>query len=107
MCIRDRAQWSIDTGYLPVTADGAATEAYQTYLKENFPRAQVCLDAQKNGDSATRTPYLPIANEVQSANKLAIEQVANDPNYSVDKAIEDATATVDEALELYNLANPE
>ncbi len=99
------AYWSTSTGYLPVSSDAAETDTYKAFVEKVFPRAAYCLDAQKNGDSNTKTPYLPIANEVLKANLLAVEQVCNDPKYSIDQAIKDANATIAEALELYNLAN--
>lgn len=99
------AYWAVNTGYLPVSSKAAATETYQTFMNRVFPRAKYCLDAQMKGDKITKTPYLPIANELLKANLLAIERVANDPKYSIDKAIKEATASVNEALELYNLAN--
>ena len=74
-------------------------------MKKVFPRAQYCLDAQMKGDKLTKTPYLPIANEVLKANLLSIERVANDPKYSIEKAIKEATGSINEALELYNMAN--
>jgi len=99
------AYWATATGYLPVSSSAAATETYQTFLTEKFPRAQYCLDAQAAGDSITRSPFLPIANEVLAANLLMIERVTNDPNYDIDSAIKEANQTINEALELYNLAN--
>lgn len=99
------AFWAVSTGYLPVSSAAAATTVYQDFMKKTFPRAKYALDAQQKGDKLTKTPYLPIANEVLKANLLAIERVANDPKYSIDKAIKEATTSINEALELYNLAN--
>ena len=99
------AHWAVSTGYLPVSSAAAATATYQTFMKKVFPRAQYCLDAQTKGDKLTKTPYLPIANEVLKANLLAIERVANDPKYNIEKAIKEATGSINEAIELYNMAN--
>jgi sn-glycerol 3-phosphate transport system substrate-binding protein len=100
-----QAFFATQTGYLPVGSNAAETALYQSFVKEKFPRVQVCLDAQKNGDKDTKTPFVPISNELLKANLIAIEQVANDPNYDIDKAIADAQATITEAIEIWSLSN--
>jgi sn-glycerol 3-phosphate transport system substrate-binding protein len=100
-----QANFATKTGYLPVGSGGAETAKYQAFVKEKFPRVQVALDAQKNGDKTTKTPFVPIANELLKANLTAVEQVANDPKYNIDKAIADAQAAITDAIQLWSLAN--
>ncbi len=43
---------------------------------------------------------------MKSANKLAVETVATDPNANIDDVIKTAQESIQEAIELYNMSNP-
>ena len=93
------------TGYLPVGENGSKTELYQEYIKNKFPRAQAALDAQAVSDSDSNCANSPIATEVINANALMMQNVAFDADYDIDEAIAEAQETLQDALDLWHLAN--
>lgn len=93
------------TGYLAPNSDAYNSEVYTTYLNETFPAISVVYDSLNNSDASAANPYIPISNEMKTANKLAIQTVSTDPTASIDDAIQTAYETLQEAIELYNLAN--
>ena len=101
----NQAIWATVTGYLPVGAAASRTETYQEYMANVFPRAQAALDAQASSDSDSNCANSPIATEVINANALMMERVATDASYDIGAAIDEAQETLQEALDLWHLAN--
>ena len=66
----------------------------------------VSLKKKSKSDDSATNPYIPISNEMKSANKLAVETVASDPKANIDEVIKTAQETIQEAIELYNMSNP-
>ena len=93
------------TGYLAPNSDAYNSDVYTAYLNETFPAISVVYDSLNGSDASAANPYIPISNEMKSANKLAIQTVAADPAASIDGAIKTACETIQEAIDLYNLSN--
>lgn len=100
----NNARFAMATGYLPQTQAAVDTPKYQDYLNNTFPAARNALKTQAEGDGSIRNPLAPIANEHKEANAILITTITNDPNYNVDKAIDEATVRLTEAVELFNLS---
>lgn len=90
------------TGYIPVTTTGSATELYQDFVQNKCPAMQYILDCQAKGDAISKFPYLPIANELFDPNRNMIQKVTTDLNSNVDDAIHEACLAINEAISLYN-----
>ena len=104
------AEWAAffatSTGYLAPNMQAYESEVYQNYLKNVFPSISVIYESLANSDDSARNPYIPISTAMKSANNLLISTVATDPTVDIDEAMQIAVDTLNEAIELHNLANP-
>ena len=75
-------------------------------MENVFPAVTGVYDSLSKSDDSATNPYIPISNEMKSANKLAVETVASDPKANIDEVIKTAQETIQEAIELYNMSNP-
>jgi sn-glycerol 3-phosphate transport system substrate-binding protein len=94
------------TGYLAPNTDAYNSEVYQNYLHNIFPAISVVYDSLSKSDDSAKMPLCAISSTIKSANKLAIETVANDPtDTAIQQAIVTAQETIQDAIDLYNLSN--
>ena len=75
-------------------------------MENVFPAVTGVYDSLSKSDDSATNPYIPISNEMKSANKLAVETVASDPKANIDEVIKTAQESIQEAIELYNMSNP-
>ena len=94
------------TGYLATKTDAYNSEVYQDYVKNTFPDIAVVYESLAKADSSARSPYIPISNEMEAANRAAIQAAASNPDADLDAIIQKDCDTIQEAIELYNLSNP-
>lgn len=100
------ASFAADTGYLAPNQEAYTSETYKAYVENVFPAVTGVYDSLSKSDDSATNPYIPISNEMKSANKLAVETVASDPKANIDEVIKTAQETIQEAIELYNMSNP-
>jgi sn-glycerol 3-phosphate transport system substrate-binding protein len=101
----NQARWCLQTGYLPLNEACRNTVAYQNYVKNRFPYATYILDRQLKSDTRSFYPINMIDTEFKAAGLEALEKVAADPNYSIDRAIKEMTEQINEALDLWHMSN--
>ncbi len=101
----NQAKWCLQTGYLPLNEPCRNTASYQDYVVNRFPYAAHVLDAQHKSDTKSFYPVNMIDTEFKAAGLEALEKVAADPSYSIDKAIKEMTEQINEALELWHMSN--
>ena len=58
-------------------------------MENVFPAVTGVYDSLSKSDDSATNPYIPISNEMKSANKLAVETVATDPNANIDDVNQD------------------
>ena len=100
------ADFAYSTGYLAPNSDAYEDAGYQKYMSETFPAVSVVYDSLAASDDSARNPFIGVANEMEAANKLAIETVSSDTNADVEQALKTAAESIQEAIELYNMSNP-
>ena len=101
------AYFATKTGYLAPNQEAYESSEYQAYVKDVFPAVTAVYKSLEASDDSALNPYIPISNEMKAANKLAIETVAADPGADIEQVIQTAAETIQEAIELYNMSNPE
>lgn len=101
------AHFAVKTGYLAPNQEAYDSETYQNYVKETFPAVTAVYDSLEKSDDSALNPYIPISNEMKSANKFAIETVAADSKADLEDVIRTTTESIQEAIDLYNQSNPE
>lgn len=101
----EAAYFSTCTGYLAPNQQAYDSETYQKYMNETFPAIKAVYESLAASDDSANNPYIPISNEMKSANKLCIQTVTADPSASIEDAMQIACDSIQEAIELYNAAN--
>lgn len=92
--------WCEQTGYIPYTQACSDYESYKTWMTENFPAAEQLLADLLATDGSLKLPYISVATDQLNANILMMEQLYIDPAGDVQAYLEEAAATIDEALEI-------
>ena len=100
------ADFAYSTGYLAPNSDAYEDAEYQKYISETFPAVSVVYDSLAASDDSARNPFIGVANEMEAANKLAIETVASDAGADVEQVLKTAAESIQEAIDLYNMSNP-
>jgi len=94
------------TGYLAPSTDAFDSDVYQNYMTNIFPGISTVYDSLNSSKGDALMPICGVSAEIKNANKLAVETVCNDPtDATIAKAIKTANDQIQEAIELYNLAN--
>lgn len=92
--------WCEQTGYIPYTQACSDYESYKTWMTENFPAAEQLLADLLATDGSLKLPYISVATDQLNANILMMEQLYIDLAGDVQAYLEEAAATIDEALEI-------
>lgn len=99
------AYFATQTGYLAPNQESYQSASYQDYVQNTFPAVASVYDSLEKSDDSANNPYIPISNEMKSANSLAIETVSADGSADIDEAIRTAQESIQEAIDLYNQSN--
>lgn len=100
------AHFAVSTGYLAPNSQAYESEMYQEFMKNVLPAVEGIYDSLENANESGFYPYIPICNEMVTNNLLMVQTVCNDPNADIDAAIKTAEDSIQEAVDMYNLANP-
>ncbi len=98
------ADFAASTGYLAPSDDAYNSEIIQEYLKQ-IPAMSAVYDSLKASTGEANLPYCGVVTVTESVMKTAIQTVANDPNADVLEVIKVARDEVQDAIDMYNLAN--
>ena len=92
------------TGYLPMTDDGAQLEVYQAVIAKHPTVADMnaCL-ANANPDA--RGAVIGVFDALREIVVAEINHLADDASYTPAQALDVIDSTLNEAIELYNLSN--
>lgn len=101
----EAAYFATCTGYLAPNQDAYDSEVYQKYMNETFPAIKAVYESLANSDDSANNPYIPISNEMKAANKLLIQTITADPSADITAAMKVACESIQEAIELFNMAN--
>ncbi len=98
-----QAEWSEDTGYVPVNTGTYTTETYSAFLKKN-PLYRTALEYLLSSDENMVNVWLPSAYTIYYSFQKNVADVVNG-TLTVDKAVEEMVRTVQDALDTYNRQN--
>lgn len=97
------ATWCTITGYLPISDGCYNSSIYKDYISSDTLDFQYLIDQQSSSDIRSYHPLTPINTEFQAAGIEALEKVIADPSYSIDTAISEMAAAINDALDLWHL----
>lgn len=97
--------WSTNLGYVPYTEEASNNQEYVSWMEANFPSAKTVTQMLLQNPEGFGLPYVGIGNELLTANYNLFSAVGADPNGDVAGYIEEASARIDEALQIMALRN--
>lgn len=97
-------KWCMDTGYLPINDSVLNSEKYQEYVKNVNPGIQGIIEAMFNQSVGTDAHFGSLSNWRSECGTL-LSNLDADETYTAEKAVEDIKATINDAIDLYNLSN--
>ncbi len=97
-------EWCKTTGYLPIKESVLNGDSYQEYVKNVNPGIQKCIEAMFNHSSGT-DPHFGSLSEWRVNVQTAMNNLDTDAAYTPEKIVEETKATINDAIELYNLSN--
>lgn len=98
-----QAEWSEETGYVPVNTGTYTTETYSAFLEKN-PLYRTALEYLLSSDESMVNVWLPSAYTIYYSFQKNVADVVNG-TLTVDMAVEDMVKTVQDALDTYNRQN--
>ncbi len=98
-----QAEWSEETGYVPVNTETYTNKDYTEFLEEN-PRYRTALEYLLASDNTMVNVWLPSAYTIYySFQKNVLDAVSG--SLTVDEAVKEMAETVQNALDVYNAQN--
>ena len=97
-------EWCMKTGYLPINDSVLNSDTYQEYVKTVNPGIQECILQMFNNSRGT-DPHFGSLSEWRVTVQGAMEKMNAEAGYTLEAAVEEIKATINDAIDLYNLSN--
>ena len=98
-----QAEWSEETGYVPVNTGTYTSEDYTEFLEEN-PLYRTALEYLLSSDDTMVNVWLPSAYTIYYSFQKNVADTVNG-TLTVDEAVKKMAKTVQDALDVYNAQN--
>jgi len=100
-----QAQWSMDTGYLPVRKSALNLPAYKDFLANTNPELIVAIDALAKSKPSCAGSVMGVFPKARVIIENEVETMANDPSVTAKQVVDRIVSQIDEELTLYNRTN--
>ncbi|MDR2160336.1 MAG: extracellular solute-binding protein, partial [Treponema sp.] len=100
-----QAQWSMDTGYLPIRRSAVDLPVYQNYLKNVNPELIVAIEALRNSKPAYAGSVMGVFTKARVIIENEVETMANDPSVTPQQVVDRIVSQINEEIALYNRTN--
>ena len=98
-----QAEWSEETGYVPVNTETYTSRDYTEFLEEN-PLYRTALEYLLSSDDTMVNVWLPSAYTIYYSFQKNVADTVSD-TLTVDEAVKEMAQTVQDALDVYNAQN--
>ena len=95
------SDFALKSGYFPITSTGTETAAYQDYVKNINPSAEVTLNAMLNTEPGIGYGLIPFASDYGTGWKNIAKKMINTPEYTAEQAMENFIKSTKDCLEMY------
>jgi sn-glycerol 3-phosphate transport system substrate-binding protein len=100
-----QAQWSMDTGYLPIRRSAVDLPVYQDFIANVNPELIVAIEALRNSKPSCAGSVMGIFSKARVIIENEVETMANDPSVTPKDAVDRIVSQINEELALYNRTN--
>ena len=100
-----QAQWSIDTGYLPIRRSAVDLPVYQNYVKNVNPELIVAIEALRNSKPAYAGSVMGVFTKARVIIENEVETMANDRSVTPQQVVDRIVNQINEEITLYNRTN--
>ena len=104
--VQQQAQYSIDTGYLPVRRSSISLPFYQDYLKNKNPELIVAINALQGSKPSCAGSVMGVFPQARVFIENEVEAMMNNPTgVSARTVVNNIVSQINEAIALYNRTN--
>ncbi|MDR2110499.1 MAG: ABC transporter substrate-binding protein [Spirochaetaceae bacterium] len=100
-----QAQWSMDTGYLPIRRSSVDLPVYQNYLKNVNPELIIAIEALRNSKPAYAGSVMGVFTKARVIIENEVETMANNPSVTPQQVVDRIVSQINEEITLYNRTN--
>jgi sn-glycerol 3-phosphate transport system substrate-binding protein len=100
-----QAQWSMDTGYLPIRKSAVDLPVYQDFIKNVNPELIVAIEALRNSKPSCAGSVMGVFPKARVIIENEVETMANDRSVTPQQAVDRIVSQINEELALYNRTN--
>jgi sn-glycerol 3-phosphate transport system substrate-binding protein len=100
-----QAQWSMETGYLPIRRSAVSLPVYQNYLKNDNPELIVAIEALRNSKPSCAGSVMGVFPKARVIFENEIETMANDRSVTPRQVTDRIISQINDELTLYNRTN--
>ncbi len=99
------AEWSIRTGYLPVSKRAVEEPEFQAYLKEQNPDFQIIIDSLRNSKPSNAGSVMGVFSKARVIIESEIETMINDEAVTPEDTLGAIVSQINDEIALYNETN--
>lgn len=97
-----QAQWSIGTGYLPISKGATEVDSYKTYLTTDNPDFMVIIEALRNSRPDRAGGVMGVFSRARKIVQDEMEAAINNPELDPKTVVEKMATQINEEIEIYN-----
>jgi sn-glycerol 3-phosphate transport system substrate-binding protein len=100
-----QAEWSMNTGYLPIRRSAVNLPVYQDYIKNTNPALLVAIEALRNSKPAYAGSVMGVFTKARVILENEIETMANDKSVTAQQVVSRIVSQINDEITLYNRTN--
>ncbi|AEF85646.1 glycerol-3-phosphate ABC transporter substarate-binding protein [Treponema primitia ZAS-2] len=100
-----QAQWSMETGYLPIRRSSVDLPVYQDFTKNTNPELIVAIEALRNSKPSCAGSVMGVFSKARVIIENEIETMANNPSVTPQAVVDRIISQINEEITLYNRTN--
>jgi sn-glycerol 3-phosphate transport system substrate-binding protein len=100
-----QAQWSMETGYLPIRRSSVDLPVYQDFVKNVNPELIVAIEALRDSKPSCAGSVMGVFSKARVIFENEIETMANDRSVTPQAVVDRIISQVNEEITLYNRTN--
>lgn len=98
----EQAKWSINTGYLPISAAATEVDIYKTYLETDNPDFMVIIEALRGSRPDRAGAVMGVFTRARQIVQDEMEIAINNPETPAKDVVDKMAAQINDEIEIYN-----
>jgi sn-glycerol 3-phosphate transport system substrate-binding protein len=102
---KQQAQWSMNTGYIPIRRSVQALPEYQDYIRSKNPEIPVAIGTLQKSNPQSAGGLTGVYPQIRVIIQNEVEKMVNDPLVSPQQVLNQAVQQINSEITLYNRTN--